>query len=62
MQSNYNQCFEGDVVEVGNLEKMEKNENGIRWFETQHSENCRFANTVTSLADWKTEFKPNGKF
>ena len=61
-QSEYNRCYEGDVVEVGNLENMEKNKNGIRWFETQHSENCRFTNTVEHLDDWKTDFEPNGEF
>ena len=61
VQDGYNKCFEGDVVEVGNLEKMEKNENGIRWFETQSSENCRFTNTVRDLSKWTEDFKTNGK-
>ena len=61
VQDGYNKCFEGDVVEVGNLEKMEKNENGIRWFETQSSENCRFTNTVRELGKWTEDFKTNGK-
>ena len=48
------------MVEVGNLEKMDKNENGIRWFETQHSDNCRFTNTVRHLSEWTKDFLPDG--
>ena len=61
LQSRYNKCYEGDVVEVGNLENMDKNENGIRWFETQHSANCRYTNTVIQLSGWKKEFTPKGQ-
>jgi len=60
-KDGYNKCFEGDNLEVGNLEKMEKNENGIRWFETQSSENCRFTNTVRQLSKWTEDFKTNVK-
>ena len=60
LQTGYNTCFEGDVVEVGNLEKMDKNENGIRWFETQYSDNCRFTNTIKHLSEWTKDFLPDG--
>ena len=39
----------------------------IRWFETQYSKNCRYANSVIFLGDWKNStengrrFEPNGK-
>ena len=59
----FNKCYEGDTIEVGNLENIEKNDNGIRWFETQtNSSTCRYANSVTELGLWLDEFKPNGKF
>lgn len=48
------------MVEVGNLEKMDKNENGIRWFETQYSDNCRFTNTIKHLSEWTKDFLPDG--
>ena len=57
-----NECFKGDNVQVGNLEEMEKNTNGIRWFETESPEMCPYASTVTHLSNWLQEFKPNGKF
>ena len=41
---------------------MEKNENGIRWFETQSSENCRFTNTVRELSKWTEDFKTSGNY
>ena len=41
---------------------MEKNENGIRWFETQSSENCRFTNTVRDLSKWTDDFKTSGNY
>ena len=60
LQPGYNTCFKGDVVEVGNLENMDKNENGIRWFETQYSANCRYTNTIRHLSEWTKDFKPDG--
>ena len=52
----------GDEVEVANLENMNTNENGIRWFETEYSANCRYANSVVHLPDWRKDFTPNGMF
>ena len=49
-------------MKVGNLEQMNKNENGIRWFETEYSTNCRYANSVEQLSGWREAFKPNGKY
>ena len=57
-----NKCFLGDNVQVGNLEAMETNENGIRWFETESPEMCQYSNTVRHLRTWLQEFKPNGRF
>ena len=61
--------MKSDAIQVGDLENMELNEESasdIRWFETQHSENCRYANSVEDLANWRNEkdvgrfFVPNG--
>ena len=40
---------------------MDKNENGIRWFETQYSANCRYTNTIRHLSEWTKDFKPDGQ-
>ena len=61
-QSGYNECYEGDTIQVGNLETMVKNDHGIRWFETQHSTNCKYVNTLEALAEWTEKFKPMSKF
>ena len=58
------------ALQVGDLENMEFNNDGtsdIRWFETQHSDECRYANSVEDLACWRNSkedgrsFVPNGQ-
>ena len=62
-------CMKGDAFQVGDLENMEPNNDrtsDIRWFETQHSHECRYANSVENLASWRNSeddgrsFVPNG--
>ena len=61
--------MKGDAFQVGDLENMELNKDrtsDIRWFETQHSDGCRYANSVEDLASWRNSkedgrsFVPNG--